>query len=263
TYIRTLVEQVLAELDLGEVKTEPGSTTPDHGHDATTQPTDPARYSQQSPAHSPSATSITQDAINVSDPTTSEMRHRSRVQHPHNGAGLDNLVASTNARIGVGRAGPRPRTSELLLFQADHAVTQDAIFGDVPTDLLDQFGLFIVQSQAANEEEYLLRPDLGRLLSTGSKTTIEDRCIKSPQVQIVVGDGLSAAAVTNNLDKIYPVLNQGLSSAGLSLGTPFFVQRCRVGIMNDINSVIGADVIVLIIGERPGLGVADALSVYS
>jgi ethanolamine ammonia-lyase small subunit len=87
--------------------------------------------------------------------------------------------------------------------------------------------------------------------------------VKKPQVQIVVGDGLSAAAVTNNLAEIYPVLEQGLTSAGLSIGTPFFVRYCRVGVMNDVNDVVGADVVVLLIGERPGLGVADALSVYS
>ena len=79
----------------------------------------------------------------------------------------------------------------------------------------------------------------------------------------MVGDGLSAAAVTNNLPQIYPVLEQGLTSAGFTLGTPFFVRYCRVGVMNDVNDIIGADVVLLLIGERPGLGVADALSVYS
>ena len=79
----------------------------------------------------------------------------------------------------------------------------------------------------------------------------------------MVGDGLSAAAVTNNLPQIYPVIEQGLKGAGLSLGTPFFVRYARVGVMNDINDIVQADVVALLIGERPGLGVADALSVYS
>ena len=81
---------------------------------------------------------------------------------PANPSGLANLAASTGARLGVGRAGPRPRTASMLLFQADHAVTQDAIFGDVPTALLEQFGLFTVQTQVTSAQEYLLRPDLGR-----------------------------------------------------------------------------------------------------
>jgi ethanolamine ammonia-lyase small subunit len=92
---------------------------------------------------------------------------------------------------------------------------------------------------------------------------VGERCVKKPQVQIVVGDGLSAAAVTNNLPQIYPVMEQGLQGAGLTVGTPFFVRYCRVGVINDINDIVGADVVVLLIGERPGLGVADALSVYS
>ena len=192
-----------------------------------------------------------------------EERHRIGVTDPANASGLANLAASTSARLAVGRAGPRPRTSTMLLFGADHAVTQDAIFGDVPTELLEQLGLFTVQTRVTDQDEYLLRPDLGRLLDDESRAAVDQRCVKKPQVQIVVGDGLSAAAVTNNLPQIYPVIEQGLSSAGLSLGTPFFVRYCRVGVINDVNDIIGADVVVLLIGERPGLGVADALSVYS
>ncbi len=201
--------------------------------------------------------------IEVSDPTTPESRHVIGVEHPANASGLANLAASTGARLAVGRAGSRPPTRAVLLFGADHAVTQDAIFGDVPTDLLDSFGLFTVQTQVTSQEEYLLRPDLGRLLDDEAKQTITQRCVANPQVQIVVGDGLSAAAVTNNLPQIYPVVEQGLTGAGLTVGTPFFVRFCRVGVMNDVNDLMHADVVVLLIGERPGLGVADALSVYS
>jgi len=201
--------------------------------------------------------------IEVSDPTVDEERHRIGVENPANESGLVNLAASTSARLAVGRAGPRPRTRAVLLFGADHAVTQDAIFGDVPTALLEQFGLFTVQTRVTDQDEYLLRPDLGRMLDDDSKKLLAERCVKKPQVQIVVGDGLSAAAVTNNLPHIYPVIEQGLQGAGTSLGTPFFVRYCRVGVMNDINDIVQADLVVLLIGERPGLGVADALSVYS
>ena len=202
-------------------------------------------------------------AIDVPDPTGPEGRHRIGVENPVNAAGLANLVASTTARIGVGRAGPRPRTAAMLLFHADHAVTQDAIFGDVPTELLEQFGMFTVQTRVGGPDEYLLRPDLGRLLSDEAKAAVSQHCVRKPQVQIVVGDGLSAAAVTHNLAKIYPVIDQGLRASGITVGTPFFVRYCRVGVMNDVNDIVEADVVVLLIGERPGLGVADALSVYS
>jgi ethanolamine ammonia-lyase small subunit len=200
--------------------------------------------------------------IDLPDPTEPEERHRLRVEDPYDAEGLANLAATTTARLGVGRAGPRPRTASLLLFQADHGVTQDAIYGVVDEATKAAFDLFTVTTRAADRQEYLLRPDLGRRLSDEAKAVIGERCTKKPQVQIVVGDGLSAAAIDNNLAKILPVIQQGLTSAGISLGTPFFVENARVGLMNDINEIVGAEVVILLIGERPGLGIADALSAY-
>lgn len=200
--------------------------------------------------------------IDLPDPTSPEFRTRIGVQNAFDADGLRNLRSTTNARIAIGRAGPRPKTNTLLLFQADHGVTQDAIYGEVSEEVLAKYGMFSVQTQIADKAQYLLRPDLGRRLSEEAKATIAERCAKKPQVQIVVGDGLSAAAINNNLPIIYPVLEQGLKSAGLTIGTPFFVKYARVGVINDINDVVGADVVVILIGERPGLGIADAMSAY-
>lgn len=200
--------------------------------------------------------------IDLADPTRPEARTALGVANPYDLEGLKNLRKSTTARIGVGRAGPRPLTRTLLLFQADHGVTQDSIYGVVDQALLDQFNLFTVTTQVSDRAEYLLRPDMGRKLSEDSKKILAERCVKHPQVQIAVGDGLSAAGINNNLSAILPVLEQGLKSAGISTGTPFFIQNARVGLMNDINEIVGADVVILLIGERPGLGVADAMSVY-
>ncbi len=200
--------------------------------------------------------------IDLADPTTEEARRRIQVDKPYDPDGLRNLTSATSARLGVGRTGARPKTSTALLFQADHGVTQDAIYGEVSEATKDAFNLFTVQSRAADREEYLLRPDLGRLLSDEAKAEIAQKAVKSPDVQICVVDGLSAAAIDNNLRDIYPVIEQGLKSAGLSVGTPFFIQNGRVGLMNDINSLIKAKVVLLLIGERPGLGIADAMSAY-
>jgi ethanolamine ammonia-lyase small subunit len=200
--------------------------------------------------------------IDLPDPTLPEARRAIGVKNPHDPDGLRNLCATTTARIGVGRAGSRPRTRTLLLFQSDHGVTQDAIYGVVDEAVKDQFNLFSVKTMVSDRGEYLLRPDLGRRLSDEAKKTISERCTKKPQVQIVVGDGLSAAAITNNLPIIYPVIEQGLKSAGISVGTPFFIEFARVGVINDVNELIGADMVVILIGERPGLGVADAMSAY-
>lgn len=200
--------------------------------------------------------------IDLPDPTVESERRKLRVDNPYDADGLRNLCATTNARLGVGRAGARVKTAPLLLFQADHAVTQDAIYGVIEESTRGQQKLFTVHSQAADRAEYLLRPDLGRRLSDEARATIEERCVKRPDVQICVGDGLSAAAISSNLADIYPVIEQGLSSAGLKLGTPFLIENCRVGIMNDVNTIIQAKVVLLLIGERPGLGIADAMSVY-
>jgi ethanolamine ammonia-lyase small subunit len=163
----------------------------------------------------------------------------------------------------VGRAGPRYRTRSLLLFQADHAVTQDALYRDVDQRLLDDLGLFRVQTRVTGgKAEYLLRPDLGRQLSDEARQTIVARCAQAPNLQIVVGDGLSAAAVEANVREMLPVLRQGAQAAGLSVGTPFFIQYCRVGVLNDIGALLNPDVVVLLIGERPGLGRAESLSAY-
>jgi ethanolamine ammonia-lyase small subunit len=204
----------------------------------------------------------TERVIDLPDLTLAEYRRAIGVQKPIDEEGLRNLCSTTTARIGVGRAGPRPRTKSLLLFQMDHGVTQDAIYGEVSEEVLNKFNLFTVQTQIEDRGEYLLRPDLGRRLSEDAKAVIAEKCVKNPQVQIVVGDGLSAAAINNNLPVIYPVIEQGLRSAGISLGKPFFIKFARVGVINDVNDVIGADVVVILLGERPGLGIADAMSAY-
>ncbi len=256
--VRAIVTEVLGQLRRARTTT-PASPSGPAGRPAP----EPAPSPVPSPAPRETTASPPGGDIDLADPTAPEQRRRVGVQHPANPTGLSNLVASTTARIGVGRAGPRPRTSSLLLFRADHAVTQDAIFGEVPATLLDELGMFTVQTRVNGSEEYLLRPDLGRQLSDDATAEVDRRCTKNPQVQLVVADGLSWAAVANNLPKIYPVIDSGLRSAGLTVGTPFFVRFGRVGVMNAVNDVIGADVVVLLIGERPGLGVADALSVYS
>jgi ethanolamine ammonia-lyase small subunit len=201
--------------------------------------------------------------IDLPDPTLPEYRYRPRVKNPKDPEALKALIASTTARIGVGRAGPHYNTYSLLLFQADHAVTQDALYKDVDQKLLDDLGLFTVQTNiTGGKQEYLLRPDLGRQLNDEAKKVIQEKCVKSPNLQLVVGDGLSAAAVEANVREMFPVIMQGAKSAGLSVGTPFFIQYCRVGVLNDIGELLKPDVVILLIGERPGLGRAESLSAY-
>jgi ethanolamine ammonia-lyase small subunit len=185
------------------------------------------------------------------------------VKNPKDANGVRALMDSTTARIGVGRAGPRYSTASLLLFQGDHAVTQDALYRDVDQKLLDQFNLLTVQTKiTGGKQEYLLRPDLGRLLNDDAKRIINEKCQKNVNIQLCVGDGLSAAAIEANLRQIFPVIKQGVQNAGLTFGTPFFIKYARVGVMNDVGELIKPDVVILLIGERPGLGRAESMSAY-
>ena len=195
---RSIVEAVLSELSReSAASAAPKAASPPSPPSAVTPAPGPAPTSQERPRAAPSIGG--ELSIEVPDPTVREERRRIGVENPANASGLANLAASTSARLAVGRAGPRPRTRAVLLFGADHAVTQDAIFGDVPTALLEQLGLFTVQTMVTSQDEFLLRPDLGRMLDDDAKKRVAEGCVKKPQVQIVVGDGLSAAAVTNTL----------------------------------------------------------------
>jgi ethanolamine ammonia-lyase small subunit len=215
------------------------------------------------PKAAPAPTAASDLSIDLPDPTVAARRYQPRVAHPRDPEALKALMAATTARIGVGRAGPRYRTASLLLFQADHAVTQDALYRDVDQKLLDDLGLFSVQTRiTGGKQEYLLRPDLGRQLNDDARRTLQEKCVKQPNIQLVVGDGLSAAAVEANVREMFPVLKQGAQAAGLSLGTPFFIKFCRVGVLNDLGDLLQPDVVILLIGERPGLGRAESLSAY-
>ncbi|MGI8552532.1 MAG: ethanolamine ammonia-lyase light chain EutC, partial [Dehalococcoidia bacterium] len=190
-------------------------------------------------------------------------RRSNGVPRPSDPARLDALCAATDARIGAGRAGSRPTTAAALRLQADHAAAQDSVLRDVSPELLDQLDLFSVDTEVAGDRaEYLLRPDLGRLLRPEAKRQIRETCLHGPDLQIVAGDGLSAAAVEDNLPLLLGAITREAEAAGLSVGTPFFVRHARVGIMNEIGALLDPRVVILLVGERPGLGHSNSLSAY-
>lgn len=172
------------------------------------------------------------------------------------------FLKSTPARIGVGRTGTRPLTKDMLKFRSDHAAAVDAVYGDVSQKLLDEFQWFTVDTCFESKEEYLKRPDKGRRISDSGVKTLEELASFHPQVQIVVSDGLSSAAIEENIRDIYPALIDSLKINGLTWGTTFFVRGGRVGCMNHIGDLLKPEVLVLFIGERPGLVSADSMSAY-
>ncbi|MBP1966464.1 ethanolamine ammonia-lyase subunit EutC [Paenibacillus aceris] len=186
----------------------------------------------------------------------------SHVPDPKWEEGMNELLASTPARIGVWRTGTRALTKEVLKFRRDHAAAVDSIYGEASQALLDQFGLFTVETRYENTENYLKRPDMGRIVTEEGVALIQQKCKKHPQVQIVVSDGLSANAVDANLADVYPALLDSLSAYKLSTGTPFFVRGGRVAVMDHIGEIVQPEVLVLLIGERPGLVSSKSLSAY-
>lgn len=175
---------------------------------------------------------------------------------------VQELKDKTPARIGVGRAGVRPKTNTWLKFRFDHAAAVDAVYGDVNDSLLSRLDLFKVNTLVEDKEVYIRRPDYGRKLSEEAKKTISERCKKSPTVQIVVSDGLSSSAIEENVEDIFFSLKQSLTSLDLDMGTPFYIEKGRVAVMDDIGELLKPKVVVLLIGERPGLVSAESLSAY-
>ncbi len=184
------------------------------------------------------------------------------VRNPKRREVLEQLRKSTAARVCTGRTGPRPLTHSLLRFLADHSRSKDTVLKEIPKEWVEKAGLFEVHSDIENKDMYLTRPDRGRRLSKEAVDIIKSKCKKSPKVQLVVSDGLSTDAVTANLDEIMPPLLKGLQSAGLEVGTPFFVRYGRVKIEDQIGELLGADVVAMLVGERPGLGQSESLSCY-
>ncbi len=175
---------------------------------------------------------------------------------------MNAMLASTPARIGVGRAGTRYRTNTLLRFRADHAAAKDAVMSEVDDQLVARLGLVELTTRAPDKRLFLERPDAGRALSDEGKQRLADKCVKGPQVQVCYGDGLSAAAINHHLEAFHGALLPALAARGLRVGTPLFVRRSRVKVMDEIARLVDAEACVFTCGERPGLGFADSLSSY-
>lgn len=175
--------------------------------------------------------------------------------------------ARTPARVLVGRAGPSYRTATQLALREDHAAAVDAVHAEVELDrdlgpdLVATWGLFEVTTRARSKAEHLLHPDQGRRLAAEAFDAL-GRCPVGADLQVIIGDGLSAAAIGAQVPDLLPRLAAGAARLGWSFGRPFFLRHCRVGVMNDVGDRLGPAVLVLLIGERPGLATAESLSAY-
>ncbi len=176
---------------------------------------------------------------------------------------ITEFIGATNARVCLGAEGPRPKMIPYLRFLADHARSKGSVFKEVSEEWLEKNNLWSVQSEASDKDVYLTRPDLGRKLGDEAIATIKQHISQPPQVQIILSDGLSTDALLSNYEDILPPLLNGLKAKNYTVGEPFFLRYGRVKAQDVIGEALGADVVVLLIGERPGLGQSESMSCYA
>ncbi len=198
----------------------------------------------------------------VPDVTALDLRKLYLVDIPENGEKYKKMKEKTPARLGSGKAGARYKTLTMLRFRADHAAAQDAVFSQVAEDFAAKNGMTEVQTRCRSKDEYLTRPDLGRCFDEENQKKIRTAITGTPRVQIVVGDGLSSAAITANAMDCLDAIRDGLKLRGIDAGTPIFVRYCRVGAGDAIGDVTDCELVCMLVGERPGLVTDKSMSAY-
>ncbi|OLV16855.1 ethanolamine ammonia-lyase subunit EutC [Deinococcus marmoris] len=175
------------------------------------------------------------------------------------------LKEFTDARIALGRAGTSMPTRELLKFNAAHAAARDAVHVaadfEALAESLQTAGEVVLQvhSRAADRAEYLRRPDLGRTLASEALAELAGH--PPSDVVIVVADGLSAGALAH-AEPLLALLLPELRGAGLSVGPIVLARQARVALGDPVALALQAKLVLVLIGERPGLSSPDSLGAY-
>ena len=203
-----------------------------------------------------------QDGDFVADLSALDLRKLYLTDDPKDKTAFARLKARTPARLGSGKAGARYKTLTMLRFRADHAAAQDAVFSQVPEDYAEKNGLLPVQTRCKDKDEYLTRPDLGRCFDEENQAKIRSAISGTPRVQIVIGDGLSSAAILANAMDCMAAIRDGLKLKGIDTGKAIFVRYCRVGAGDAIGDVTGCELVCMLVGERPGLVTDKSMSAY-
>jgi ethanolamine ammonia-lyase large subunit len=122
-----------------------------------------------------------------------------------------------------------------------------------------------VSTNAADREDYLAHPASGELINDRDSNTFKrlytpDKAV--PQIMFVISDGLNADAVNENLRDVLPELRWQLKSAGYHVGEiDVIIKNGRARAGYHAAGLVGPDVLIHLIGERPGTGL-NQLSVY-
>ena len=203
-----------------------------------------------------------EDGDFVPDVTALDLRKLYLTENAADPESFKKLKLRTPARLGSGKAGPRYKTLTMLRFRADHAAAQDAVFSEVDTEFAKEHDLLPTKTRCDSKEEYLTRPDLGRCFDEHNAKTIKGVIDTPPRVQIVVGDGLSSAAIAANAMDCMAAIRDGLKLKGIETGKAIFVKYCRVGAGDAIGDITGCELVCVLVGERPGLVTDKSMSAY-
>ncbi|MCV9388434.1 ethanolamine ammonia-lyase subunit EutC [Reichenbachiella ulvae] len=183
-----------------------------------------------------------------------------------NGDAWEKYRNFTNARIALGRTGGSLTTSEMLSFRMDHALARDAVWSEVDWESMQSVltplnqPMHLLKSQAGNRQQYIQRPDLGRLLHPDSQSSLKEQSITETEVAIVISDGLSAMAIESHVLPFLSALLPLLSS--FRLAPLMLVENGRVAIGDPIGELCKCQITVVLVGERPGLSSPDSLGAY-
>ncbi len=256
--LRSIIESVLNEINtngvavldkpavsVAEAKTESNSTVAENA----------------SPNKNDDYCEVIEDGF-LDDISAMDIIEQYLYEEPYDKEGFMELKKFAPCRLAIGKAGARYKTLPLLQFRSAHSAAQDAVFSEVDEDIIKELNLETYKSRCDSKDTYLTRPDLGRRFDEESAKRLAGTYEKNMQVCVFVADGLSCAAVEANTKDVLSSLMQGLKSTGLSVGTPFFVQYGRVGVMDEVSEITGADVVCILVGERPGLITATSMSAY-
>jgi ethanolamine ammonia-lyase small subunit len=177
------------------------------------------------------------------------------------------LKPHTAARIALGRTGVSLPTQEVLDFGLAHAMARDAVHLPLDVNALcselkrADFETITVESATNNRQTYLLRPDLGRRLSEQSAATLATHPQKGFDLVILIGDGLSSMAIKSHALPMLKALRERIP-ADWKVAPVVIASQARVALSDDVGSLLQAKLVLMLVGERPGLSSPDSLGIY-
>jgi ethanolamine ammonia-lyase small subunit len=180
-------------------------------------------------------------------------------------AGLRRLTA---ARIGLARSGASLATAPLLELRLAHARARDAVHAPLGEERLRaelaalRPPVLTLASAVRDRSQYLMRPDLGRQLAPDSEVALSKHAGSGHDVVLVITDGLSAHAVERHAGPLLAVLMPQLQADGWRIAPLAVVRQGRVAIGDAVAQQLAARMVVVLIGERPGLSAPDSMGAY-